>query len=265
MKRIFSMMVLLFILAACEGGGDASGESFDANSIITWDRSPQTVVFRTEVVGGDNADAFLTRNQIPLCTIYGDNRVVWLNDLGDFKTQVLWDKVTDQQIQDFISYITVAQQVFNYDAGADLQPPSAVQPVREVITVSVNGRTHQTDSMSSTEWPLDYFEGIVGFCKLVSQAPVLFEPTGAWVSVQSIPYDSVRPLQIWDSSVSTLKLHELATRTEPTWVADNNIPVLWNILRTASPQVMFSDTEGSAFEVVLEVPGIHPNAKPAPQ
>jgi len=45
------------------------------------------------------------------------NRVVWVNDLGDFNSQVLWDKVADQQIQDFISYLTVAQQIFNYDAG----------------------------------------------------------------------------------------------------------------------------------------------------
>jgi hypothetical protein len=265
MKRIFSMILLLLILAACEGGGSANDDPFASNSIITWDRSPQTVVFRTEVVGGDNADAFLTRNQIPLCTIYGDNRVVWLNDLGDFNTQVLWDKVTDQQIQDFISYITVAQQVFNYDSGADLQPPSALQPVREVITISVSGRIHQTDSMSSTPWPLDYFETIVGFCKLVSQAPVLFEPTGAWVTVQAVPYDSNRPLQIWDSSVSTFKLHEVAERGEPVWLADNNVRVLWNIIRTSSPQVLFSDLDGNAFEVVMEVPGVHPNAPAAPQ
>jgi hypothetical protein len=264
MKHIFSLMLLLLSLAACEGGG-GNHEPFDANSLITWDRNPQSVVFRTEVVGGDQADAFLRRNEIPLCTIYGDNRVVWMNDLGDFTSQVLWDRVTDQQIQDFILYITVAQQVFNYDAGGDLQPPSAVQPVREVITISVSGRIHQTDSMSNTPWPLDYFETIVGFCKLVSQSPVLFEPTGAWVTVQSVPYDSARPLQIWDSSVSTFKLHEVAERGEPVWLTDNNLRVLWNIIRTSSPQVLFSDLDGNAFEVVMEVPGVHPNAQPAPQ
>ena len=267
-RILLSLMVLLagLALAACEGGGDdTSSQSFSSNSIIQWDRSPDTVVFRTEVVGGDQADTFLARNDIPLCTIYGDNRVVWTNDLGDFDTQVLWDKVTDQQIQDFVSYLTVSQQIYNYDAQAAVQPPEQVQPVREVITVNVNGRVHQTDSFSSKEWPPDYFEKIVDFCKQVSQAPVLYEPTGAWLSVQSVPYDSMRPLQVWDSEASGLSLADEAQRTEPTWLTGTNLPVLWHIIRTSSPRLMFSDMDGNAFEVVLEVPGIHPNSPPAPQ
>lgn len=266
MKRILILLGLLLALAACEGGAnDTGGEPFAGNSIIQWDRSPSTVVFRTEVVGGDRDTSFLARNEIPLCSIYGDNRIVWTNDLGDFDTQVLWDKVTDQQIQDFISFLTVAQQIFSYDAGGDLQPPAAVQPVREVITVGVNGRVHRTDSFSRTEWPVDYFQNIVDFCKQVSRAPVLFEPTGAWLTVQSIPYDSNRPLQIWDGPAAGLDLTERAQQTEPLWLTGDNLRILWNIIRTASPQVMFSDLDGNAFEVVLEVPGIHPNSPPAPQ
>jgi len=72
MRRILTLVALL-LLAACEGGGNETGsDSFAANTIIQWDRSPETVVFRTEVVGGDNADSFLMRTRIPLCTIYGD-------------------------------------------------------------------------------------------------------------------------------------------------------------------------------------------------
>ncbi|MAS35041.1 MAG: hypothetical protein CL610_13610 [Anaerolineaceae bacterium] len=266
MRRTFTMIALLLILAACEGGGDDNnGDPFASNSIIQWDRSPQTVVFRTEVAGGDDADSFLIKNEIPLCSIYGDNRVVWTNDLGDFDVQVLWDKVTDQQIQDFITYLTVSQQVFNYDAGADLQPPGPIQPVREVITVNVNGRIHQTDSMAANPWPLDYFAKIVDFCKQVSRAPVLYEPTGAWLSVQAIEYDSMRPLQVWDGESAGLDLAEVAGRTEPLWLTGNNLRILWNILRTSSPRLMFSDLDGNAFEVVLEVPGIHPNSPPAPE
>lgn len=264
--RAAAVLALIVVLAACEGGGDtANGETFAGNSIIQWDRSPQTVVFRTEVVGGDNAGSFLARNEIPLCSIYGDNRVVWVNDLGDFDTQVLWDKVTDQQIQDYIGFLTVAQQIFSYDAGADLQPPDTVQPVREVITINVNGRIHQTDSFSSTEWPVDYFEKITDFCKEVSRAPVLYEPTGAWLSVQAIPYDSTRPLQIWNGEASGLKLAEVAQRSEPLWLTGDNLRILWNIMRNSSPLTMFSDEEGNAFNLVLEVPGIHPNSPPAPQ
>ncbi len=265
-KRTVALLVFSLMLAACEGGGtENGGAAFGGNSIIQWDRSPQTVVFRTEVVGGDYADDFLRRNEIPLCSIYGDNRVVWTNDLGDFDSQVLWDQVTDQEIQDYIGYLTVAQQIFNYDAGGDLLPPSEVQPVRELITINVNGRIHQTDSYSSTEWPLDYFENITNFCKEVSRAPVLYEPTGAWLTLQAIPYDSTRPLQPWNSAASGLNMAEVAQRGEPFWLTGDNLRILWNILRNSSPLTMFSDEDGNAFNLVLEVPGIHPNSPPAPQ
>jgi hypothetical protein len=266
MKRLAVLAVLL-VLAACEGGGNETvgQQPFTGNSLIQWDRSPSTVVFRTEVVGGNDEENFLARNEIPLCTIYGDNRIVWVNDLGNFETQVLWDKVTDQQIQDYISFLTVTQQIFSYDAGADLQIPGAIQPVREVIIVNVNGRIHRTDSFSSTEWPPGYFESVANFCKQVSRAPVLFEPTGAWLSSQSVTYDSARPLQIWNADASGLNLAEVAQRGEPLWLTGDNLRILWNVIRTSSPQILFIDIDGNAFEVVLEVPGVHPTSPPAPQ
>jgi hypothetical protein len=180
MRRIVCLCLILVSLAACDsGGGSQTSNTFAENSIIQWERAAETVVFRAEVVGGPNAETLLARNQIPLCTIYGDNRVIWTNDLGDFNVQVLWDQLTDQQIQDFIAFMTITQQVFNYDAGLDLQMPGPVQPVVEVITVNVNGRTHSTDTFSSDPWPLDYFENAVEFCSQVSRSPVLFEPQGA--------------------------------------------------------------------------------------
>jgi hypothetical protein len=263
-RLIFLLMVLVAALTGCEGG-DSNGNSFGGSSVIQWERSPQTVVFRAAVMGGDQGDGFLARNDIPLCTIYGDNRIVWTNELGDFDVQVLWDKVTDAQIQNFISFLTVSQGIFNYDAGYDLLPPGNFEPVREVITVNVNGRIHQTDSFSSVEWPLDFFERIVGFCKEVSRAPVLFEPTGAWLSVRAVEYDSNRPLQVWNSEAAGLDLAQLAQRSEPLWLTGRNLLVLWNILRSASPQILFSDLNGNSFEIVLEVPGVHPTAPPPPQ
>jgi len=256
------LMGLLLILAACNGGD--TGNTVTGGGVITWDRSPETVVFRAEVVGGQSEGTFLARNEIPLCSIYGDNRVVWLNELGDSDVQVLWDKVTDQQIKDLISVLTITRRLFTYDAGADLQPPSGIKPVFEVLAVNVSGRSHQTDSFSSEEWPLGYFEENVNLCKQVSRAPVLFEPDGVWLTVQTVDYDSTRPLQVWDGSTAGLDFNEQAAKNDPTWLTGPNLRIMWDIVRTSSPNTLFIDLESNAFEVVLEVPGIHPASPPAP-
>ncbi len=266
MQRILWLSVVLLILASCNGSGTQTGSStFADSSVVTWDRDPQTVVFRTEVVGGTDADSPLARNSIPLCTIYGDNRIVWTNDLGDYNVQVLWDQLSDQQIQDFISFLTISQLIFNYDAGRDLQIPGPIQPVVEVITINVNGREHQTDSYSSTPWPPDYFETIADFCTQVSRAPVLYEPTGGWLTVEQVDYDSNRPLQVWNSETTGLDFTEVAASGKPLWLTGPNLRILWNMLRTSSPTTLYIDPDGSAFNVILEVPGVHPSAAPAPE
>lgn len=262
--RLLILLSLLLALAACDTATDATTNAANSNSIIQWDRSPETVVFRAEVTGGQRAGTFLARNEIPLCTIYGDNRVVWLNELDNFDVEVLWDKVTDQQIQDFISLLTISRRFFTYDAGADLQMPSEEQPVVEVITVNVNDRQHVADSFSSEPWPFDYFSGIVDFCKQVSRAPVIFEPEGAWLTVHSAGYDTTRPMLVWNGETTGLDFNEQAASSESMWMTGQNLLILWNMIRSSSPNTLFTDLEGNAFEVVLEVPSVHPTSPPAP-
>lgn len=258
--KICLFLLMTFLLAACGSQSPADGVP-SGSSVIQWDRSPQTVVFQADVVGGDTANTFRARNEIPICTIYGDNRIVWTNELSNFETQVLWDQLTDQQIQDFISYLTIVQRIYTYDAQADLQPPSAVTPVVEKLTVFVNGRVHITDSFAA--WDNGYFQGIVTTCKAISRTPVLFEPQGAWVSAQATNYDSNVPSLLWDGNAAGLPLADLASSGERKWITDQNLRILWNIMRTSSPLTHFSDGDVS-YEVALEVPGVHRNVPPAP-
>jgi hypothetical protein len=258
--RLFLLMAFLLMLAAC-GSQSPADQASSGNGVIQWDRSPQTIVFRADVVGGDTANTFRARNEIPLCTIYGDNRIVWTNELSNFEIQVLWDKLTDQQIQDFVSYLTVVQRIYTYDAQADLQPPSAVSPVVETLTIFVNGRTHTTDSFAN--WENDYFKNTVTTCKTISTTPVLFEPQGAWVSAKQVDYNSNVPSLLWDGDAAGLRLADLASSDERKWITDQNLKILWNIMRTSSPLTQFNEKETS-YEVALEVPGVNREAPAAP-
>ncbi len=260
MGRLFLMVGLVLLLAAC--GSDApAGGTGSGGEIINWDRDPRTVVFRADVIGGSGSREFLARNDLPLCTVYGDNRVVWLNDLGDFNVQVLWDKVTDEQIRNFVSYLTVVERIYTTEGQAAQQVPGETAPVYEQLSLFVNGREHTTDAFAG--WDDEYFMRLVETCRTISVTPVLYEPAEGWVSAREIPYDPNRASLLWDGTAAGLRLGELAASGEPRWVRGNNAAILWNLVHTSSPMIQFIEGE-QAYEVVLEVPGIHPAAPPAP-
>jgi hypothetical protein len=260
MWRLFSLMVLVFSLVACSSGNTDPQEQ-QSGEFIRWDRSPQTVVFRADVVNKDETQAFRARNEVPPCTIYGDNRIVWTNDLGDFTTQILWDKITDKQLTDFIQYLGVVEGIYNHDARADLQPPSSIAPIVETLTVFVNERQHVTDSFS--DWTFDYFQRLLRVCTTISTTPILFEPQGAYISAQEIPFESSAPMTLWDGEAAGLRLSEIAGSGERRWITDQNVKILWEIIRTSSPQIIFQEGNTS-YAVALEIPGVTRSSPPAP-
>jgi hypothetical protein len=262
MRRLIMLGLIGALLTAC--GGPPPAEQIESGGVIQWERDPQTIVFRADVVGGAAAERFRTRNDVPLCTIYGDNRIVWINDLGDFRTQVLWDRLTDAQIESFITYLTVAERIFTYEAAADLQTSAGNSaPVVEQMTIQVNGQRHVTDSFGG--WDINYFQDIVDVCHSISQGPVLYEPTdGAWVSVRATTYNSNVPTVIWeDTDDSPLSLRRLSDSGEREWVDGQVVSVLWNLFRTSSPNLHFLEGD-QMYRVALEVPGVTRDAPPPP-
>ncbi|MBC6936361.1 MAG: hypothetical protein DWB42_11040 [Chloroflexi bacterium] len=259
MLRLLCLLSLM-LLAACGGSGQTDAPA--ANSPIDWDRSPGTVVFRADVEGGTPEDAFLARSEIPPCTVYGDNRVVWTNEIGPFETQVLWDKVGDEAIRNFVTILTINRQIYSYKAGSALEPAGPTTPVVETLTLFVNGLQHKTDAFAG--WDLDYYRQITDACRQISVAPVLYEPTAAWVSALAVPYDPNAPVVAWDGAANNLSLAELAAGGERKWLTDRNVPVLWNILRTSPPRIQFLEGE-ERYYVALEVPNVTRSSPPAPQ
>ncbi len=145
--RLSKLVILVLLLASCQvfGGGEESSTGNNAaaaSGSIQWERDPLEVVFRADIVGGEDQDSFFRKNNVPDCTVYGDNRVVWDNEALRGEAQILWDRVSDAVIRNFIGELTVNYRIFTYDAQADLEPPSSVAPVVEVITLRVNDMVH---------------------------------------------------------------------------------------------------------------------------
>lgn len=258
-------LILLLILAGCRSGAVdfiPPTDDFGANSVITWDRASDAIVFRAEIVGGGRENEFAARNDIAPCTVYGDNRVVWTNEVGPFNEQVLFDQVTDDAITLFVEYLTVVDQIFNYPARADLQLPSEIVPVYEQIELNVSGRAFKTDSFAG--WPPSFYDTVVERCRTISQTPVLFEPGAGWLSVQEVPYDLEIPSYPWEAQAANLSLAELAASGERRWITDPLSRILWSLIRTSPSNVQLIEND-RAFNIALEVPRVTRYAPPPGQ
>lgn len=267
-KPLLGMMILLAaLITACGGNettsGDIGGESAAVdNNPIQWDRSPDTIVFRADVVGGDMVGTPQEQSEIPACTIYGDNRVVWTTYTSDDEIQVLYDILADEVIRSFVEYLVVGKRFFEYDAEASLQSASGPQPVVETLFLNVNNEPHLTDSFGG--WDYDYYVEVLRFCREISIAPVIYEPSGAWVAAVEVPYSPNTPSIFWDPVANGIDLAALAASGEPMWVTGAPLQILWHRFTTSLPGTRF-DQDFISYEIILQVPGISRTSPPAPE
>ncbi len=268
MKRLLIFGILLTILTSCQvfGGGDGSdsGGNADPDHPIQWERDASEIVFRAHVEGGEDQDVFYMHNVIPDCTIYGDNRIIWTTDAAEGGSQVLWDRLSDDVVRDFVHNLTVDHRFYTYESLGELEPARSTEPVVEVLTLVINGVEHRTDAFA--QWPDGFYGDILELCQRLSQSPTVYMPEAAWVSAQAVPYNSSSPIIIWDGERAGLVMAELSTLEENggrRWITDRNVGVLWNSIRTSMPDVQFAEEDGNYY-VALEIPNVTLNAPAAP-
>ncbi len=263
MTRLLMFAILSIALAGCQvfGGDDSSAQPQDEPVLIEWERSPMAVVFRADVVGGDDENALHRRSEVPLCTIYGDGRVVWSFSSYEDGSQVLFDHLTERQVRHFVELLTTYWEIYNHESGLDMIL-SETRPVVEQITLTVNGQTHTTDALSG--WDYNYFMDILNTCATIGETPTVFEPQGGWVSVERIVYDPMAPANSWNADATGLNLDTLATTGERQWVTGQVLRVLWYWIHNSPPTLQFVQS-GDAFRVALEVPSVTRASPPPPQ
>jgi hypothetical protein len=267
MARFCLFVCLLILLAACQTSTPESPEVIgevtrpELVEAIQWERNPNTVVFRAEVAGGDTDTAFYARNDVPYCTIYGDNRVVWTTTAARSDDGVVFDIVSDEAIRIFVDRLINELQIYEYDTMVDLLPTSEAQPVFERLTLFVNGRVHQTDSFAG--WDFAFFQELLNACRNISTAPIAFVPEQAWVSAQRVDYDPDRPSVLWDGSAAELRLAELAESGERRWVTGQNAAALWDQIRAGGTDLQFTENS-ETFQVAVEIPNLTRSSPPAP-
>lgn len=228
-----------------------------SEGMIVWTRDPAYVVFRTEVVGG--LSAFAALGDVPGCTIYGDNRLVWEDDANS-DSRVLEDRLSDDAIRGFIARMTVDERLYTYQERLPtLVAAGETAPAVGRITIAVNDVTHRADELSG--WDGRYFERVQSACRALSTSPVLVVPQAGWLHVQRAEYASQYPLVIWDSARTGIAL--AAYTDAPGWVSGAGVGELWRHMRALGANALYQDGEG-IFRAMLQVPGVTQSSPPAP-
>jgi hypothetical protein len=248
---------------------DITSESMGPTTIpipetIEWSRDPSAIVFRAEISSGsagDTPETAYIRNEVPPCTIYGDNRVVWTTTNIRTDDGVVFDVLPDETIRDFILRLLTEYNLYGYTSSPQTPDASGEAPVVERLTLTINNETYVTDSFSG--WDFNYFSDVLQDCRTLSSAPIAFEPQGAWVTVRNMGYNPSRPTLYWDAEANGLQLSELSASSSPQWMTGEPVNQLWELIRTGGIDILLQE-EGSDYLVTVEVPNITRNAPPAP-
>jgi hypothetical protein len=257
------LLLLLLVLVGCQSEAATpivESTRPDLENLIEWDRSPSTVIFRAEVIGGSSGE-FYMRNEVPYCTVYGNNDVVWTTSGARSDDKVVWDKVSDDEIRRFVESLTLGFGIYSYKTGTELVSSGTQVPVLERLTLFVNGVLHQTDALSG--WDYAYFQKILTLCRSLSDSPVLYEPRGAWVAAQQIEYNSSVPSSVWNEAETGVSLSQLASSGERKWIEGKSVVALWNAIRSGGMDIQF-ETDNGTYLVTVEVPNITRSSPPAP-
>lgn len=258
--RLTLLMLLIALLAACQS--TATDSTSPPADLVVWERDPENIVFRADIVGGETE--LRARSRVPNCTIYGDNRIVYINELPNQEVQVLEDRATDASIAQFIQTLAFDELIYSFEAGlptVQAEQPGA-NPVTEMLYINVNGLAHTADSLGG--WDSRIFGDTLAHCKALSGAPVLVLPTAGWVSAREIPADTNAPLVNWNESFG-VSLSEIAAQNgERVWHSGELITWLWETMRRVSSNTLYFEND-RYYEVALEVPRVTRSSPPAPE
>jgi|GEM_PF-661254 len=257
---LIGIAIGLIMLSACGGGSNPASTPIAATNnapTIGWDKSPTAIIVRLDRQV-QNEPQFNALNRLPNCTLYGNGHLVWVNNTssGD---QVLEALIDDTTIRSYLDFMIRQMRFYSLPdyAANELQP--AGQVIVESISLNLSNTPRTVRSYE--HWPNGEFSTILDKCTHLTTQPVLYLPTGAWLTVQPIA-NSTDTLLTWQPN-QPFRLSDLAVSTSPLWISGQTLTALWNIQEQTSGQIQWSESN-KTYKFILQVPGISRDAPTPP-
>lgn len=249
--------VLLLTLAACAPASPPAPVLPAQSAGVEWDMRPEAIVFQLGITG-TSSDRASDLNSVPYCTIFGDGHVIWLNP-GISPEEYLETRLDDAMLRAFLEELVYAGFYTWEPLQAGTPDGPGDGPPREQITLTLFGETHWLASPAS--WPPETFTRLQDRCRQFTTSPVLYVPTGVWVSALPTTEQASREYA-WASYADAFGGVRLADipPENPRWVTGAAAASAWDLARRG--RILLID-EGQAYRLVVQVPGLQP-AAPAP-
>jgi hypothetical protein len=199
-------------------------------------------------------------NRLPLCTLYGDGRVVWTNYLQPQGEEVLEALIDDVQFRSFLEFLIRDMKFYEIPDYAGRELPPADNTGIDSLTIYLAGQVHTARNYKL--WPNDVYNIILEKCRTLSDAPVRVEPEAGWVTAYEVPEPSNAPFIDWPAT-APFTLADVAAQKQAGWVSGPAFKQLWIAIRDTLGNIMWREN-GKMYLVALQVPTVSRDAPPAP-
>lgn len=227
---------------------------------IGWDTSPNAIIFRLDRTL--NGEAVVNaHNRLPLCTLFGNGHLIWVNPTPPNGEQVLEAQLDTTTFRSFADFVIRQQHFYSIPDYASNELPPSGQYTTESISLNLNNTPHTVRNYN--HWPGNEFQNMLDKCSHLTQQPVLYVPTGAWLEVYPINGPNANPPVLWTSAVP-FHLADVAASGKPLWLSGDLLGTLWRIIHRTVGAVQWIEN-GKAYQIALDVPNISRDAPLAPQ
>jgi len=241
------LTLLALPLAACGG----QGENIDLN----YDTGAGTVVVEADSAGGFVPEAFV-RGHIPGFRLYGDGRVIWTEQAG-LGEAVHEGHLAPQEVADLLAWIA-ERGFFEMDDFYTVENAPTDMP-SDCVAVHLAAQDKRV---------CEYFDGAPEafgeiYDRLQAGAGASdvtdYQPQIGWAVSELLTWDSGAEAIAWPESLTPVP----AALVGGGWIEGETLDFVWQHRLEQGPFTIF-EASGDAYLVVLQVPGLMPQAPPAP-
>jgi len=261
-KPIGSILLTILgslLIAACTGTTPAVVTATPSGpQVFTWDHSPTAAVFQMSRAQTGELYSYAL-NRLPLCTLFGDGRLVWTTSVPLTGQQVLQVMLNEADTHAFLAYAISDQHFFSVPDYAAHQPtPSGLFSI-DTMTIALVQGTYTTRSYGA--WPKNEYQTLLDKCTHLTDQPTLYQPTGGWLSVEPLTGTTNDSRIVWGAD-QPFQLAALSGKP-PIWISGDIVQIVWRILRRGVGAVQWQEAN-AAYRVNLQVPSLSAGAPPPP-
>jgi hypothetical protein len=246
---------LMFLSAACASQPAPPSKPVD---VLSWDRNPDTVVFQVrQAIEGE--DPILAKSRLPLCTVFGNNRIVWITLDPKAGPKAFETQVDDTTIISFLEFLIRDEKFYGIPDYIKQDIPPAVTPPDKIVVSSIGlFLNNELRTVSSYRpWPGNAFQTIYDRCTKLSTTTAVYKPSSVFISAFQLPSLNGGPTVEWPNSAPFRLAETAQSKVRQQLSSGPLLDLVWQISLHSQGTVQWTEN-GKQYLIGVEIPGLTP-------